>query len=364
MLAAVMTAPNTPLSVEEVTPVEARPNDVLVEVTACGICHSDLLFLEGGGNAPPPTILGHEGAGIVEEIGRDVHSVAVGDRVIFGWVQACGRCWSCANGEAHLCVGLYSEYSDPKMQRGDGSIASRMLGIGVFAEQALVDERALIKVETDLPSEQLALIACGVMTGVGAALNTARVRAGSTVAVVGCGGVGQSVVQGARIAGAARIVAIDPVELKRATALQLGATDTIDPTQVDALEEVRSLTGGRGADFVFEVAGLEHTLRQAFELTRRGGTLVMVAVHPPTATQALPWSAFDTVIQEKRVLGCFYGSAQLPRDVPRLIGLVEADRLDIASMVSRRLRLDEVNDGFEAMQQGEVIRSVIVNEKG
>jgi S-(hydroxymethyl)glutathione dehydrogenase/alcohol dehydrogenase len=356
-----MTAPNTPLSVEEVTPVEAGPNDVLVRVTASGLCHSDLLFLEGGGNAPPPMVLGHEGAGVVEEVGRDVRTVAAGDRVIFRWVQACGQCWSCLNGESRLCLELFSEYSEPKLKRQDGSIASRMTGVGVFADQALVHERSLLKVETDLPDEQLALIGCGVTTGVGAALNTAAVRPGSTVAVVGCGGVGQSVVQGARIAGASRIIAVDPVELKRTTALQMGATDTIDPIGSDALEGVKSLTGGRGADYVFEVAGLEQTLQQAFRLTRRGGTLVMVAVHPPTATLALPWSAFDTVINEKKILGCFYGSAEVPQDVPRLIGLIETGRLDVGSMVSRRIALDEVNDGLEAMQNGEVIRSVIVH---
>ncbi len=358
MRAAVMTAPNTPLSIEEVTLFDTGPDDVLVRVTASGLCHSDLFFLQGFNNSPPPLVLGHEGAGIVEEVGLDVRTLAVGDRVIFRWVPACGQCWFCKNGQSRLCMDLLSEYGEPKLTRPDGSPASRMLGVGTFAERALVREGSLLKVETDLPDEQLALIGCGVTTGVGAALNTAAVKPGSTVAVVGCGGVGQSVVQGARIAGAARIIAIDPVELKRSVAAGMGATDTVDPTATDAIEAVRSLTGGRGADYAFEVAGVEATLGQAFELTRRGGTLVLVSVQAPTTP--IPWSAFDMFLQEKKVLGCFYGAAELQTDVPRLIALIETGRLDVGSMVSRRLTLDQVNEGLEAMEKGEVIRSVIV----
>jgi len=216
----------------------------------------------------------------------------------------------------------------------------------------------LVKIETDLPSEQLALIGCGVTTGVGAALNTARIQPGASVAVIGCGGVGQSVIQGARIAGASRIFAIDPVELKRKTAEQQGATDLIDPAQGDPIEQVKAGTGGRGADYAFEVIGLPETILQAYGAARRGGTVIIVGMPRIDATVTFP--AISLFSDEKKMLGCMYGSAQVRRDFPRLVGLVETGRLDIGSMVSRRIKLDEVNDAFRAMQAGEVIRSVIV----
>ena len=215
-----------------------------------------------------------------------------------------------------------------------------------------------VKVETDLPAEQLALIGCGVTTGVGAALNTAQIKPGSTVAVIGCGGVGQSVIQGARIAGASRIFAVDPVEMKRKTAEQLGATDLIDPADGDPVEQVQALTGGRGADYAFEVIGLPETILQAYTMARRGGTAVVVGMSAFDATVTLP--AFELFYDEKTLLGCMYGGAQVRRDFPRFVRLVETGRLDIGSMVSRRIKLDEVNDAFRAMEAGEVIRSVIV----
>jgi S-(hydroxymethyl)glutathione dehydrogenase/alcohol dehydrogenase len=354
-----MTATNTPLTVEEVSPVEVGPSDVVVGIAASGLCHSDLLFLDGQGPTPPPLVLGHEGTGVVEETGRDVQSVKPGDRVICSWIPSCGHCWYCARGESRLCAELGWVYSEQKLRRGDGSTAARMLGVGSFADAAVLHERALVKIETDLPPEQLALIGCGVTTGVGAAINTAAVAPGSTVAVIGCGGVGQSVIQGARIAGAARIVAIDPVELKRATALTLGATDAIDPAAADPVEEVRALTGGRGADYAFEVTGLEQVLGTAFGVTRPGGSVVLVGVQHATAT--IPWPPLVQLLQEKRLLACWYGSAEVRRDFPRLVRLVEAGRLDVSSMVSRRITLDQVNEGLEAIERGEVIRSVIVN---
>jgi S-(hydroxymethyl)glutathione dehydrogenase/alcohol dehydrogenase len=354
-----MTATDAPLSVEEVSPTAVGDREAVVRIGASGLCHSDLLFLQGNSPYAPPMVLGHEAAGVVEEVGRAVTAVAPGDRVVCSWITPCGRCWFCARGETHLCEELAPQRELRKLRRADGSAAIAMLGIGSFADHALVDERALVKVATDLPDEQLALIGCGVTTGVGAALNTAAVQPGSSVAVVGCGGVGQSVIQGARIAGAARIVAIDPTELKRTTALRLGATDAVDPTASDAVEAVGALTGGRGADYVFEVAGLPDTLTTAYALTRRGGTLVMVAVQGADAS--LSWAPFDAVRNEKRVLGCWYGSAHFQRDFPRLVELAETGRLDVDAMVSRRLTLDEVNEGLAAMERGEVIRGVIVN---
>ena len=353
-----MTEFNAPLSVEEVTPAPVGPRQALVRVAASGLCHSDLLFWQGYSPVEPPIVLGHEGAGVVEEVGPEVRTVAPGDRVVCTWMSACGVCWFCVRGESRLCEELAGQRAERRLTRGDGSAAVGMLGVGSFADHALVDERALVKVQTDLPDEQLALIGCGVTTGVGAVLNTAAVRPGSTVAVLGCGGVGQSVVQGARIAGATRIVAVDTAALKRETALALGATDAVDPRVTDPVEAVRALTGGRGVDYAFEVAGVETTLTAAYEMTRRGGTMVMVAIQP---TAAFSWTPFDAVRNEKRVLGCWYGSAEVRRDFPRLIELAATGRLDVAAMVSRRIALDDVNDGLAAIERGEVIRSVIVN---
>ncbi|HZJ26227.1 MAG TPA: zinc-binding dehydrogenase [Acidimicrobiia bacterium] len=219
-------------------------------------------------------------------------------------------------------------------------------------------DSSLVKVETDLPDEQLALIGCGVTTGVGAALNTARVEPGSTVAVIGCGGVGQAVIEGARIAGAARIIAIDPVELKRKAAEQLGATDLVDPSAGDPIAAVQGLTGGRGADYAFEVIGLPETIQQAWGTARRGGTVIVVGMPRLDSQVTLP--GFGLFFEEKKLLGCVYGSAQVRRDFPRFVGLVESGRLDLGSLVSRRIQLEDVNDAFRAMQAGEVIRSVIV----
>jgi S-(hydroxymethyl)glutathione dehydrogenase / alcohol dehydrogenase len=358
MRAAVLTEFNAPLRIEEVAPDPVGPRQALVRIGASGLCHSDLLFWQGYSPVEPPIVLGHEGAGVVEEVGPEVHAVAPGDRVVCTWMTACGACWFCRRGESRLCEELADQRGERRLTRGDGSAAVPMLGIGTFADHALVDERSLVKVQTDLPDEQLALIGCGVTTGVGAVLNTAAVCPGSSVAVLGCGGVGQSVVQGARIAGATRIVAIDTAPLKRETALALGATDAVDPGAADPVQAVRELTDGRGVDYAFEVAGVQATLTAAYELTRRGGTMVMVAIQP---AGEFSWTPFDAVRNEKRVLGCWYGSAEVRRDFPRLIALAAGGRLDVATMVTRRIALDDVNDGMAAIERGEVIRSVIVN---
>lgn len=357
MRAAVFTEQNGPLSVEDVTPTDPGPRDVVVRVTASGLCHSDLSVINGSLPMPPPAILGHEGAGVVEHVGPEVSRVKVGDRVIGSFIPACGICWFCLNDQSNLCENTYTVMMNPRATRGDGTMLPAMTGLGTFAEQMIVDEMSVVKVETDLPDDQLALIGCGVTTGVGAALNTAEVKPGSFVVVIGCGGVGQAVIQGARIAGAARIVAVDTVALKRDTALKLGATDVIDPADGDLAGQVMGLTGGRGADYVFEVIGNTDLITAAFMATRAGGTTIAVGV--PRSDESVSIPTFPLVLQEKRLLGCVYGSAQVRRDFPRLIGLIETGRLDVGDMVSRTISLDEINEGFRAMEAGEVIRSVI-----
>jgi S-(hydroxymethyl)glutathione dehydrogenase/alcohol dehydrogenase len=357
MRAAIFVEQDGDLVVEDVKAADPGPRDVVVRITASGVCHSDLSVINGTLPMPPPAILGHEGTGIVEDVGAEVSRVKPGDRVIGSFIPACGVCWYCRNQQSNLCEQTYAVMATPRATRKDGTALPTMTGLGTFADVMTCDEISLVKVETDLPDEQLALIGCGVTTGVGAALNTAKVVPGSTVAVVGCGGVGQAVIQGAKIAGASRIIAIDPVELKRKTALTLGATDAVDPSDGNATAQVQALTGGRGADYAFEVIGNPKTVQQAFDMARPGGACVVVGV--PRFDQTIELPSMPLVLSEKRVLGTVYGSAQVNRDFPRLIGLVEQGRLDLGDMVSRRMKLDDINDAFKAMQAGEVIRSVI-----
>ena len=358
MRAAIFEGQGQPLAIEDLESSPPGPRDVIVEIGASGVCHSDLSVINGYVPLPPPVILGHEGTGTIVEVGPEVSRVKVGDRVIASFVLACGDCWFCTHEKTNLCEGAFGAGMTPRATRADGSIASAFTGLGTFSDLMTVDEGSVIKVETDLPDEQLALIGCGVTTGVGAALNTAKIEPGSSVAVIGCGGVGQAVIQGARIAGAARIIAVDPVELKRKTAEQLGATDLVDPGAGDPVAQVQAITGGRGADYAFEVIGLPETVVQAYSMARRGGTAVVVGMPRIDSMVTLP--GFQLFYDEKKLLGCVYGSAQVKRDFPRLIGLIETGRLDVGSMVSRRIKLDEVNEAFRAMEAGEVIRSVIV----
>jgi S-(hydroxymethyl)glutathione dehydrogenase/alcohol dehydrogenase len=358
MRAAVFVGNEQPLSIEDVEPAAPGDDDVVVEIVASGVCHSDLSVVHGYLPIPPGVVLGHEGAGRVVETGKNVSRVAVGDRVVASFVPACGDCWFCLRDQSELCEHELISMMTPRGTRTDGSQYIGFTGLGTFAEAMTVNEASLVKIESDVPDEQLALIGCGVTTGVGAALNTAKVKPGSTVAVIGCGGVGQSVIQGARIAGASRIIAIDPVELKRKTAEQVGATDLVDPGESDPIGQVQALTGGRGVDYAFEVIGLPETITQAYAMARRGGTACIVGMARADATVTL--SAFDIFYSEKTIIGSKYGSAQVRRDFPRFVELIETGRLDTSSMVSRTIKLDDVNDAFRAMEAGEVIRSVIV----
>lgn len=356
MKAAVLRGYGEPLSIEDVTLGAVGPHEVVVEVAASGVCHSDLTIASGSVPLPLPMILGHEGCGRIVEVGTEVRGLKTGDRVIAAFNAACGACWYCRHTLSNLCEHTVSVMLNEKGVLGDRATVMAASGLGTFAETMLVDQTMVVKVETDIPSDELALIGCGVTTGVGAVFNTAQVVPGSTVAVFGCGGVGQSVVQGARIAGAARIFAVDPVAMKREKALELGATDAVDPAE-DPLEPIRTATGGRGADYVFEVVGQPSVLNQAYEAARRGGTVVAVGMPAQDAT--VTFSNFSLFWDEKRILGCNYGSAQIHRDFPRLVGLIEAGRLDVAALVSKRIALADVNGAFADMTAGSAIRSVI-----
>jgi S-(hydroxymethyl)glutathione dehydrogenase/alcohol dehydrogenase len=355
----VFTETGGPLSIENVEPAPPGPRDVVVQTGASGVCHSDLSLKNGYVGIMPGTILGHEGAGTVVEVGKEVTRFKKGDHIVAAFIPACGQCWFCLHDQSHLCDTELAVMMSMRGNRPDGSQYMAMTGLGTFAETMTCNETSLVKIETSVPDEQLALIGCGVTTGVGAALNTAQVQPGTTVAVIGCGGVGQSVIQGARIAGAGRIIAVDPVEMKRKTAEQLGATDFVDPSAGDPVAQVQELTAGRGVDYSFEVIGLPETTLQAYNMIRKGGTAVMVGMTRAEAQVTLP--TFDLFFNEKTLKGCKYGSGQVRRDFQRFADLIETGRLDTSAMVSRTIKLDDVNDAFTAMEKGEVIRSVITS---
>ena len=360
MRAALFTETGGPLSIEDLEPSPPGPRDVVVEVGASGVCHSDLSLKNGYVPLMPGTVLGHEGAGKIIEVGSEINHLAVGDHVIAAFIPACGTCWFCLNDESHLCDTEMAVMMSMRGKRpGGAGEYMAMTGLGTFAETMTCNETSVVKIHTDVPDEQLALIGCGVTTGVGAALNTAGVTPGSTVAVIGCGGVGLSVIQGARIAGAGRIIAIDPVEMKRKSAEAQGATDFVDPSEGDPVAQVQQLTSGRGVDYAFEVIGLPETTLQAYNMIRKGGLAVMVGMTKADAMLTIP--TFDLFYNEKTLKGCKYGSGQVRRDFQKFADLIETGRLDTSSMVSKTIKLDDVNDAFDAMEKGEVIRSVITS---
>lgn len=347
------------LSVENVEMLPPGPNDVIVKIGASGVCHTDVAVLEGALPLPLPLILGHEGAGVVVEIGSQVTSVAVGDRVIGSVGAVCGHCWHCNHGMTHHCDNSFAITMGPrKVRRANGDTLPAFVGLGTFAEAMTVHETSLVRVETDLPDEQLALIGCAITSGLGAVFNTAKVTPGASVAVVGCGGVGQAVIQGARIAGAGRIIAIDPVAKKREAAIRFGASDTVDPTEADPVDFARSITGGRGIDFAFEVVGKPATIMQTWALARKAGTVTLVGMPAVDATVTMP--AFSLASDDKRLLGSLYGGTQARRDIPLIVELAETGRLDLASMITRRLPLEDLNDAIRALEAGEEIRSVVI----
>jgi S-(hydroxymethyl)glutathione dehydrogenase/alcohol dehydrogenase len=344
------------LVVETVTPLPASERDVVVRVAASGVCHSDQAVIDG--KRLGPIVLGHEATGSVEWTGAEVTRVQPGDRVILSLTPVCGRCWYCARNETHLCDRNAEMLPRLRVTREDGTQANALAGIGSFADVITVDEASCIPVHTDLPAEQLSLIGCGFTTGFGAAVNTAAVPPGATVVVIGAGGVGTSAILGAQVAGAARIIAVDPVPMKRESALRFGATDVVDPGAGDAVEQVQALTDGRGADYAFEAVGSHALEAQALQMTRRGGTTVFIGV--PGFANEFRLPSMQLIMEDRTVKGSYYGSARVTRDFPRFIELVESGRLDVASMVTRQYPLDEVNHAFAAMRDGEVVRGVVV----
>lgn len=360
MKAAVMRGYAAPLEIEEVRIDAPGPGEVLVRTAASGICHSDLHVIEGSLPVPPPCILGHEPAGVVEAVGAGVADFAPGDHVIGCLTQFCGTCRYCTEGRPYLCLTQFlgrPAGAVARLSAADGNEIFQFANLSSFAEKILAPERSLVKIRDDMPLDRASLIGCGVTTGLGAVLNTVRVPAGASVAVVGCGGVGLAAVQGARIVGAGKIIAVDAQPWKFDLARKLGATACVDPKAADPVSAVQDLTGG-GADFVFECIGLVPTVQQAVAMTARGGTTVLVGVVPITETVPIP--AADVTLQEKKITGSFMGSNRFRFDMPKYVDFYLDGRLNLDDMISSRIPLEQVNDAFTRMRNGEVARQVIV----
>lgn len=363
MKAALLEAPGKPFSVvDDVAIGEPGPGQVRVRVSHCGVCHSDLSIADGVFPSPTPVVLGHEAAGVVEAVGASVENVAVGDSVVLSPCPPCGRCYWCVRDEASLCVeslGIQTNAlpdGSTGLSRG-GDVVWRGVNLGGFAESVIVHQNGAVKIPDDVPREVACVVGCAVQTGVGAALNTAGVSEGATVLVMGLGGVGLSTVQGAVLAGAARIIVSDPVAERREAARTFGATDLLDPANDDVVTAARELTNGIGVDYAFETAGVTALIDTGLAATRNGGTLTCVGAPPLQDPLTVVPAAF--VITGKKILGTVLGGVNSLRDIPRFIDLWRAGRLDLEGLITARRPLAEINEAFEDLRASRGIRTVL-----
>lgn len=352
-----------PLKVESFELLPPGPGELLVKIRAAGLCHSDLSVINGSRIRPTPMVLGHEAAGIVEEVGTGVNGVTPGDHVVLVFVPSCGHCVPCAEGRPALCEPAAVANNDGSLVSGErrlqrnGAPVNHHLGVSAFAEYAVVSKHSVVKIDRDIPFDQAALFGCAVITGVGAVLNTARVKAGATVAVVGLGGVGLNALLGARLAGAAQTVAIDLNDKKLSLARQLGATDVVLANDPDCVSKVRRLSNG-GVDFAFEMAGSTAALELAWAITRRGGQTVTAGLPHPDAKLSLP--ALQVVGEERTLRGSYLGSCVPVRDIPTYIGLFQQGLLPVDKLMGERLKLADINAAFDRLAGGETTRQIIV----
>jgi S-(hydroxymethyl)glutathione dehydrogenase/alcohol dehydrogenase len=358
MKAAVLHAPNQALTIEEVELTSPKAREVLLRTAFAGLCHSDLHFIEGLYPHPTPCVLGHESAGVVEAVGEGVTYVKPGDHVITCLSVFCGTCPQCVTGHPNLC-----ENTEVKMPPGvsrrlswkGGELMNQFLNLSSFGEQMLVHENSMVKIDPDIPLDRAALVGCGVMTGVGAVFNAAKVEPGSTVAVIGCGGVGLSAVNGAALAGAERIIAIDTVPAKLEIARELGATDTLNASNADPVKEVKEMTGG-GVHYSFEALGTKTTAEQAFGMLRPGGTATIIGMVPLGVKIELHGYDF---LRDRKLQGTSMGGNRFRVDMPRLLSLWRQGRLKLDHLISGRIKLDQINDGFAALKSGAPVRQLI-----
>lgn len=355
-------AQSKPLRIDEIDLAPPGRGEVLVRIAAAGLCHSDLSVIDGNRPRPMPMALGHEAAAVVEELGEGVDDLVKGDHAVLVFVPSCGHCEPCATGRPALCEpaaaanGVGTLLSGARRITRSGKPINHHLGVSCFAEYATVSRRSLVKIDPDLPLDKAALFGCAVLTGVGAVVNTARVTAGSSVAVVGLGGVGLAALLGALAAGAERVIAVDLSSAKLGIAGQLGATDQFSAGDTDVVDKIRAATRG-GVDFALEMAGSVKALELAYRITRRGGTTVTAGLPPPDAV--LPVPAVNLVAEERTLKGSYIGTSVPMRDLPRYLGLFRRGRLPIDRLLTDRLRLDQINEGFDRLRNGEAVRQII-----
>lgn len=359
MKAAVLIEAGKPLQIEQINISNPGPHEVLIRTAACGLCHSDLHFIEGTYPHPLPAIPGHEAAGIVEAVGSEVRTVKVGDAVVTCLSAFCGHCEYCVSGRMSLCLGGDTRRKPgeaPRLTRPDGSIVNQMLNLSAYAEMMLVHEHACVAINPEMPLDKASVIGCAVTTGAGTIFNACKVTPGETIVVIGCGGVGLATINAAKIAGAGRIIAADPMPEKRALAMKLGATDVIDPMDADAAKQIQELTKG-GVDHAIEAVGRPASGELAVKSLKRGGTATILGMMPLQHSVGL--SAMD-LLSGKKLQGAIMGGNRFPVDIPRLVDFYMRGMLDLDSIVSETIPLERINEGFDQMKRGNAARSVIV----
>ncbi len=359
MKAAVLIEAGKPLQIEQINISNPGPHEVLIRTAACGLCHSDLHFIEGAYPHPLPAIPGHEAAGIVEAVGSEVRTVKVGDAVVTCLSAFCGHCEYCVSGRMSLCLGGETRRKPgeaPRLTRPDGSIVNQMLNLSAYAEMMLVHEHACVAINPEMPLDKASVIGCAVTTGAGTIFNACKVTPGETIAVIGCGGVGLATINAAKIAGAGRIIAADPMPEKRALAMKLGATDVIDPMADDSAQQIQELSKG-GVDHAIEAVGRPASGELAVKSLKRGGTATILGMMPLQHSVGL--SAMD-LLSGKKLQGAIMGGNRFPVDIPRLVDFYMRGMLDLDSIVSETIPLERINEGFDQMKRGDAARSVIV----
>lgn len=357
MKAAVLREVGKPLSIEDVIIDKPKGHEVLLRTSAVGVCHSDLHFIDGLYPYPLPTVPGHEASAVVEQVGSEVRNLKPGDRVITCLSVFCGHCAHCLTGHLSLCASPETKRPKGDTPRiGGQNRFTQFLNLSSFAEQMLIHEHACVRIDAEIPMDRAALIGCAVITGVGAVIHTAKVRPGETVAVIGCGGIGLSAINGAALAGAGRVIAIDRVPGKLELARKFGATDVVDASSADPVEAVRELTRG-GVHHAFEAIGLKRTAEQAFEMLAPGGAATIIGMIPVGTKIELHGRDF---LQERRIQGSMMGSNRFPVDMPRLVEFYRRGLLKLDELISRRLKLDEINDAVSELRSGELARSVVM----
>ena len=360
MKAAILREVGKPLSIEDIQIGKPGPHEVLIRTVAAGVCHSDVHFADGSYPFPLPAVLGHESAGVVEQVGSEVRTVKVGDHVITCLSAFCGHCDQCLTGHLSLCASTEMQRGEDQPQRltQGGAALNQYLNLSSFAEQMLIHEHACVAIRRDMPLDRAALIGCAVTTGIGSIIHTAKVQPGETVAVIGCGGVGLAAIAGAAIAGAGRIIAVDRQQSKLDLARHFGATDTVDASAGNVAEQVIELTGG-GVHHAIEAVGLKVTAEQGFAMLRRGGTATIIGMIPLGTMLELHGADF---LAEKKIQGSLMGSNRFPVDMPRFVDFYMNGRLDLDSMIARRIKLEQVDEAFAELRRGEHARSIIMFE--